>query len=248
MENLFNNKQFKFLINLFISVATLFLVFLAFNMQESRGEETISVTGFAEISVKPDVAQITLTVASENADLGLASSINNERTNAIISFLSEKGVEDKDIKTSLYNISPRYEYYDDYKNRYLAGYEVRQSLTVKIRNLETVGDIISGATERGSNEISSLQFIIDDDELLKEQAREQAIANAKEKAEKLGQELGISLKEIINFYENSYVPVYSSDSYKILGAGLESSSIPSASIQVGENNITANVTLIYRVK
>ena len=249
MENILNNKLFKNLINVFIGVLIIFLAFIMFNLSESKEQNTISVTGFAEISAKPDVAQITLTVISENIDLGIASNQNSERINAIVSFLEENGVESKDIKTSLYNISPRYEYVSDYSKRYLASYEVEQSLTVKIRNLDIVGDIIAGATERGSNDISSLQFIIDDDEALKEEVRGQAIANAKEKAEILGKDLGVSLTEIVNFYETSSSPVYSDYNYTLGGAGImESAKAISSSIQAGENNITSNVTIVYKIK
>ena len=248
-ENLINNKVFKSLINVFIGALIIFLVFLMFNLGESDEQNTISVNGFSEVTAKPDVAQITLTVITEDIELGIASNQNNERINAIISFLKESGVEDKDIKTSLYNINPRYEYLNDYNKRYLASYEVEQSLTVKIRNLDSVGDIVAGATERGSNDISSLQFIIDDDELLKAQAREQAIANAKENAEKLGKELGVSLTEMVSFYENSYVPTYSDNAYKLMGGAMtELSSISSPSIQTGENSITSNVTIVYKIK
>ncbi|MDD3032440.1 MAG: SIMPL domain-containing protein [Candidatus Pacebacteria bacterium] len=249
MENILNNKLFKNLINVFIGVLIIFLAFIMFNLSESKEQNTISVTGFAEISAKPDVAQITLTVISENIDLGIASNQNSERINAIVSFLEENGVESKDIKTSLYNISPRYEYVSDYSKRYLASYEVEQSLTVKIRNLDIVGDIIAGATERGSNDISSLQFIIDDDEALKEEVRGQAIANAKEKAEILGKDLGVSLTEIVNFYETSSSPIYSDYNYTLGGAGImESAKAISSSIQAGENNITSNVTIVYKIK
>lgn len=247
MDNLFNNKWFKGLINVFIGVSIIFLAFIMFNWGGANDENTLSVAGFAEISVKPDVAQITLTVISENADLGVASNDNSEKINAVIGFLEESGIESKDIKTSLYNISPRYEYLNDYSKRVLVSYEIKQSLTVKIRDLESIGDIIAGATEKGANDISSLQFIIDDDEALKEQARAEAIDNAKKNAESLGKDLGVSLTEIVDFYENLSTPVRVNETYVMGGAVSDLSKATAPSIQTGESSIISSVTIIYKI-
>ena len=248
-QNIFYNNGFKYLIKTFLVVLTIFFIFLTLNLGENKeNENTISVAGIGEVSARPDVAQISLTVFTENKDLGIATGENNQKINTIISFLKEKSIEDKDIKTSTYNINPRYEYGADYKNRYLAGYEVRQSLIVKIRNLNDVGDIIAGATSRGVNDMGGLSFIIDDDELLKQQAREQAINDAKSKASKLAKDLGISLSEIIGFNESSYSPVrYTEQSLMKSMNSLEDATI-APSIQTGENTITSNITIVYKIK
>lgn len=247
MENLLYNKTFKNLINILIGVLIIFLAFSVFNLiKDEDKNNTISVTGFSEINAKPDVVEITLTVISENKDLGIASNENNQKINTIITFLKENNIEDRDIKTKLYNISPRYEYLNDYKNRYLVSYEVNQSLNVKVRDLDSVGEIIEGATSRGANNISNLQFIIDNDELLKEQAREKAIEDAKSKAKKLEKELGISLKDIIGFYENTYTPAVNRE-YNAMKA-MDSATMSAPSIQPGENNITSNVNIVYKIK
>lgn len=246
-ENILNNKVFKNLINVFVGVLIIFFVFSVINLAD-KGEtgETISITGYAEVSAKPDVAQITISVLSENRDLGVATEDNNTKTNAIVSFLKENGIEDKDIKTSTYNINPRYEYYSDYRNRYLAGYEVTQSLVVKIRNLDSVGEIIAGSSERGSNDISSLSFIIDNDEALKAQAKKQAIDDAKLKASELAKDLGISLSEIVGFYENNYYSTPQISYAKVEMAKSLDSSTPS--IEAGENTIIASITITYKIK
>ncbi|MFA7141964.1 MAG: SIMPL domain-containing protein [Candidatus Paceibacterota bacterium] len=248
MENIQSNKTFKNLINIFIFVLIISLPFLVFNLGKDKDRDNlISVTGFAEIYAKPDVATITLSVVSENKDLKIASSENTAKGNAIIEFLKENNIEEKDIKTSQYSVTPRYEYYNDYRNRYLAGYEIRQSLTIKVRDLEIVGDIIEGATEKGANDISNLQFVIDNNEDLKEQAREMAIKDARNKAQKLEKDLGISIKNIVNFYEDYgvYYPVM--EGFALKEMSLDSTA-NSPSIQVGENSIVSNITIVYRVK
>ncbi len=249
MENTFLNKTFRNLINIFILVLIITIPVLAFNLGiDKEKDNLISVTGFAEIYAKPDVAHIVLTVVSENKSLKLATEDNNTKGNAIIAFLKENNIEDRDIKTSQYSIVPRYEYYNDYRNRYLAGYDVRQSLSVKVRDLDIVGDIIEGATEKGANDVSNLQFIIDNDDVLREQAREQAIKNAQDKANKLEKDLGVKIKDIVNFYEDQggYNPVVNERLIKNMS--MVDAAVGAPSIQVGENSIISNVTIIYRVK
>ena len=95
MENTFLNKTFRNLINIFILVLIITIPVLAFNLGiDKEKDNLISVTGFAEIYAKPDVAHIVLTVVSENKSLKLATEDNNTKGNAIIAFLKENNIED----------------------------------------------------------------------------------------------------------------------------------------------------------
>ena len=85
----------------------------------------------------------------------------------------------------------------------MAGYNVIQTLQVKIRDLEKLGEILEQATDAGANQAGNLQFTVDDDEAVKEEARAQAIEKAKEQAEKIADDLGVDLVRIINFNEIS---------------------------------------------
>ena len=176
---------------------------------------TITVSATSDVYAKPDLALTTFSVLSEAKTVAQAMSENSAKMNAVIGSVKSQGVEGKDLKTVNFNISPRYEWenpacaysYCPSGKRILAGYDVTQSLEVKIRDLDKIGGIIQGATEAGANEVGNLQFTIDNEDALKEEARNQAIEEAKTKAKNLAAKLDMRLVKIINFSESGSFPV-----------------------------------------
>ncbi len=214
--------------------------------QEIESRNTITVFGKGEIYARPDLAITTFSVVIEKKTVSEAMNENTEKMNTIIDSMKEQGVEDKDLKTTSFNIYPRYDWYNETSfypqgRRVLVGYEVRQSLQVKIRDMEKIGEIIQGATDAGANQVGDLQFTIDDEDEFKKQARGEAIEKAKAKAEELASQLGVKLVRIVNFSESGIVPRY----YALeesMGIGGEA-----PGIEVGENKIEVNVTIIYEI-
>ncbi|MBI2626245.1 MAG: SIMPL domain-containing protein, partial [Candidatus Nealsonbacteria bacterium] len=173
--------------------------------------------------------------------------------NAVIDSIKNQGVESKDLKTASFNISPRYEWrekevcanYPCPSERVLVGYEVYQSLQVKIRALDKVGAIIQGASDMGANDVSGLQFTVENEDELKSQARKQAIDEAKAKAKELSSQLGVDLARIVNFSESGSFPIpyYSFEKSAMGGAAPEA-----PQIETGENKIEATVTITYEIR
>lgn len=216
---------------------------------EIRNTITISDTG--EIYAKPDLAITTLSVVTEAKTVNEALNENSEKMNAVISFVKNQGVENKDLETTSFNIYPRYEYYEKDEcpypcppgQRVLVGYEVHQSLQVKIRNMEKIGQIIEGATYAGANQVGDLQFTVDKQEELKKQAREQAIGKAKQKAKELASQLDVKLVRITNFSESSVFPYYyAMEKAAGIGGGAEA-----PQIETGENKIEVTVSITYEI-
>jgi hypothetical protein len=257
-EKIFGYKK-KGLIILLLTALLLWLAVDIFNnIKESKyigqaTRNTITVQGDGEIYASPDLAMITASVITEKKTVAEALSANAEKMNGVIEFLKEQGIEDKDLKTTGFNIYPRYEYYEydllsSYRpegQRVLIGYEVTQSLEVKIRNLETVGDIVQGVADNGANQVSSLQFVIENEDGFREQAREQAIAEAKEKAGKLASQLGINLEKIVNFYESGSYRGYYAKEESISAMGGSYDTAPS--IETGQNKIEVTVEIVYEI-
>jgi hypothetical protein len=164
------------------------------------------------------------------------------------------GVPERDLKTTSFNIYPRYEYmkiqpeiypYPPGK-RVLVGYEISQRLQVKIRDLTKVGKIIEEATAAGANEVGDLQFTIDKEDELKAQARKEAIDKAKAKAKELAKQLDIKLVRISNFSESGSSPIfYRAENAMGTGGGLGPAPIPQ--IETGENKISVTVTITYDI-
>ena len=212
--------------------------------QNVRMRNSIVVSETGEVYASPDLAVISFTVIKEAKTVTDAMNENSATMNNVISAVKEQGIEDKDVKTTSFNIRPRYEYSEGtYGKRTLVGYEVIQKLQVKIRDLGKIGTIIEKATNSGANEISDLQMTIDNQDELKKQAREQAIAKAKVKAEELTSQLGVKLGKLVSFNESFYVPRYDTGIYmkEAVGGG----EVPD--IQTGENKISVSIVITYEI-
>jgi len=218
---------------------------------ESKNKITVSDTG--EVYAKPDLALTTFSVITEAKTVAEAMSQNTEKMNSIIDFIKDQGVESKDLKTTSFNIYPRYEWHKKTEippypqgERVLVGYEIRQSLQVKIREMGKISQIVEGATVAGANQVGDLQFTIDKQDEIKKQAREQAIEKAKTKAKELASQLGVSLVRITGFSESSVFPrYYGLEKAEAMGAGAEE--VPVPQIETGENKIEVTVTITYEI-
>ncbi len=241
------NKFFQLLVFV-LMIMVIFYLGASINQKNQVSEnQVITVSGTGEVYATPDVGLVDISVKTEGKDVATATSNNSTKMNDIIAFVKSSNVDEKDIKTTGFNINPIYAWEDKTGKRTLTGYEVNQTINVKIRDLTKVGTIISGATEKGANDIGSLTFIVDNDEQVKENAKNLAIKDAQAKAKNLEKALGVKMVKIVNFSENSYNPIYANldSSYKVMTA---SSSGVAPSIQTGQNKITSTVTITYAIR
>jgi hypothetical protein len=223
-----------------------------------RSQNSIAVAGTGEVYAKPDLSLVELSVITEEKTIASSLGENTEKMNVVISFIKGQGIEEKDLKTTYFNISPRYEYrtldggiyayYIPNGTRVLVGYEVSQKLQVKIRDLEKIGAIIDGATLNGANDVSQLQFTIENQDELKKQARAEAIEKAKSKAKEMAGQVGVKLGKVISFNESTYTPwlydsAMKSESYGLGGTG----EVPQPQIEAGQSKITVNVNIVYEI-
>ncbi|MBI4837302.1 MAG: SIMPL domain-containing protein [Candidatus Portnoybacteria bacterium] len=208
-------------------------------------QNTITVSGQGKILAKPDIGRVDLSALTESKTVADAVSENNQNMNKVVRAMKKAGISENDLKTAVYNINPKYQYTSGKSS--IIGYEVVQTLAVKIRELDKSSEILDAAATAGANQIGSLSFTIDDPEKIKEEATQKAIANAKEKAGTMAQSLGIKLGRIIGFDENSE-PTLSSLYYGLGGRGSAAESALAPEVQVGQNEITVSVNLTYEVK
>jgi uncharacterized protein YggE len=214
----------------------------------------ITVSGTGDIYATPDLAVIDFSVVSEAKTVAEAMTDNTNKINAIINAVKNQGVEDKDLKTTNFNISPRYEWqYQEIclvppcpsGTRVLVGYDVTQTLEVKIRDLTKTGGIIQQATAAGANQAGDLQFTFDNQDALLSQAREQAIQEAKSKAKDLASQLGVKLVRIANFSEGSVTP-FSPTYLKGEAVGMGGAA-PVPQIETGQNKVSVTVSITYEI-
>ena len=246
-------KEITILAAVFIVIVSLFFVVKTINEIEQNKfigqdiipQNTINVSGRGEVFAAPDVVEITLSAEKENVSLTEAQSKASEAINKAIKFLKDSGVEEKDIKTTGYNIYPRYDYLKE-AGQVFRGYVVNQTLNVKIRKTDDIGKILKGVTEAGVNQVGGINFKVDDRESVLREARQKAISDAKEKADKLAKDLGVKIVRLINYSEstdNNYpYPIYRAQSAAANTGG------PEPEIPAGENSFVVNVSLTYQIK
>jgi len=210
---------------------------------------TMTFQGEGKVLAKPDIALVNFSIVTEARTSKLAQDDNSTKSKTVTDFLDDQGIDGRDIKTVSYNIYPQY-YYPQYSKPQITGYRVEETIQVKVRDLDKTSSIIDGVIANGANQINSFSFGIDDQEELKDQAREMAIKDAKDKAKSLQKDLGIKLGKIIGFSENTggYPPIYFAERADLAGVGGLGGGAPEPSLAAGENEIVVNVTVTYQVK
>jgi uncharacterized protein YggE len=213
-------------------------------------QRTIVVSGKGELSVKPDIATVSFSVMEENLDVSKASDLVNAKIAKIVAALKADGVAEKDVKTTGYNIYPRYDYvngkvYPYNGKQVLAGYDVTQSIDIKIRDLSKAGKVISDLGDLGVTNMSGLTFTEDKYDDLVKQARDLAITQARDEAKKLAKSLGVRLDKIVGYSEGTNYPIYYDRATLAapMAAGKSEAVLPT-----GENKITSNVSITYQIR
>lgn len=149
---------------------------------------TVSVSGHGEIAAKPDMATVTSGVTSEGSTAREALDANTRDMAALIAAIKSAGIEPKDIQTSGFSVSPNYIYSDQKDaNGYtlppkISGYQVTNSVTIRVRDLAGLGQVLDRSVTVGANTISGISFSVADPAKLYEQARKAAFGDAKAKA------------------------------------------------------------------
>ncbi len=220
---------------------------------------TITVNGIADVFAVPDTTTFSVTVQEEQKDVKTAQDNATKKGNAIIAYLKTQGIDEKDIQTTDYSVSPQYDYLQGVctTNSYcppgkqtLRGFQVSQTLTVKVRDAKKAGDLLSGVGSLGASSVSGLNFTIDNQDALEAQARDKAIKKADAKAQALADSLGVKIVRVVGFSENGNSPVYYAKaemSTAADGRGGGSAS-PAPSIPTGQNKITSNVSVTYEIR
>ena len=226
--------------------------------QDVEFRNTITVSGEGKVMVVPDVAEFSFAVVENAKQVKDAQTAVTNVMNGIIKYLKDFGLEEKDIKTTNYSITPKYEYradvpkggvvtypYPQPGNQVLVGYEVSHWISVKIHKTEDVGTLLAKVGSMGATDVSGIQFTVDDEEKSLREARQIAIDNAKDKAHILAGDLGVRLVKIVTFSESGS-PMYYREMK--LGAMSADGGLPAPEIPVGENTVTSNISITYAIE
>jgi hypothetical protein len=238
--------------------------------QEQYPVRNISVSASGKTTAKPDVALVSFSVVSEGKDTKVISDQNNEKINKAISFLKDQGIDEKDIKTTEYNITPVYSQQAisplvvstgsapliSVPSRQpttfvpsIVKYSITQTVQAKIRDFSKISEVVGALAPMGINKINGISFSIDDPEAARTIARADAIVKAKAKAESMAQQLEVSLGDAVSISEYAqndgvYQPMMSK---VVSGYGGESAPL-APTIEAGSQDVVVNVNVTYKIK
>lgn len=215
---------------------------------ETRTKEPtlISVTGEGKAFMAPDIAEISLGAQTgRQASAKVAMEQLKAKMDAVFKAVKDAGVEEKDIRTEQFSLNPVYDWSNGKQT--MLGFEAMQSLRVKVRDLDKASGVLEAATAAGANQAGNVSFTIDDPETKRSEARQAAIEQAREKAQKLASDLGMSLGKIRGFQEGGgYTPPLPMRA--MMGGAdmaMEKVAMP---LPAGEQEIQAQVSITYELK
>jgi uncharacterized protein YggE len=203
-------------------------------------QHAITVSGDGSVLAKPDTAHVTLGVQIQNAELSAAQSQASDQMNAVLASLKQSGISDDNIKTVNYSINVNQDYSKGTGE--VTGYTVINMVDVKITDIDKLGAIIDAAVKAGANNVGGVQFSVENMDALVQQAREQAMADAKSKAEQLAKLGGVTLGAPVSISEGTSMPPQPMAARDAMSVASGAAAAP---IQTGQNEITVSVTVSY---
>lgn len=213
-------------------------------MVQAEEPRTMTVSGEGFVMAKPDMAEISVGVLSQGRSAGEALAENTKRMNQLFAIIKGLGIEDKDIQTSNFSVTPRYAAPDPSapgRQMTIAGYDASNDLSVRIRDLSKLGDALDRfVTAAGANNLRGISFDFANPDPLLDEARKNAVAEARRKAELYAQAAEVKLGPVRSIGESG--GYYPKAAYAGRAMAMEASAVPTAP---GETRVSANVTLTF---
>lgn len=209
---------------------------------------TMQMTGHGEITAAPDTAFVTSGVTSQGTTAREALDANTKDMTALIAALKDAGVEAKDIQTSGFTVQPNYVYSDARDpNGYqlppkIVGYTVTNMVTVHVRNLTNLGTMLDREVTVGANTINGITFAVDDPSRLYNQARKQAFADARSKADLYAEAAGVELGALQIISENTG---YTQPPQPYLAKAMAADSAAQVPVEAGQLTFTIDVNVSW---
>jgi uncharacterized protein YggE len=206
-------------------------------------EHTLSVTGEGKVTLTPDIATVQLGVLTEKPTAKAARQAAAVAMTNVVGAIRKLGIEDKDIATASISLSPTYDYPNSSTPR-IRGYQLQNTVTVTVRNLDQLGDLLDNSVVAGATTINGISFDVADRAAAEAQARDAAVADAKAKADTLATGLGVHIAGVASVSEQVSTPVwYGRD---VAGEALAAGGA-STPVMPGTTDVTIDVSVSFLI-
>jgi uncharacterized protein YggE len=215
--------------------------------ETNQPPSVISVTGEAHISVPPDLVQIDAGVTSEAKTAREASDANNTAMNKVLLALKGAGIDEKDYQTSRLSLQPQYSQSQVSSGKpgappSIVGYRASNHVTIRLRDVTKVANVIDTLVTAGANEIGGINFMVSQASKLLDDAREQAVADARRKAEIYAKAAGVTLGAPISISEEGAAqPLFQTR----MAGKMAAAPVP---IAQGEETLSITVGMTWAIK
>ena len=204
-------------------------------------ERTVSVTGTGSIAAEPDIAFISAGVVTEAESAKAAIARNSAAMAKLIDGLKGAGIAAKDMQTTSLNVEPRHAQAKDGRPAAISGYRVSNQLRLTVRDVKRLGEIVDQAIALGANQISQIAFDVADPERLKDEARRQAMENARRRGELYAKAAGAQLGAVLRIAEGSaLLDLAGGVAVRYAGHGVH--------IEAGTRRLEVQVSVVYALR
>lgn len=206
----------------------------------------VSISANGEASRVPDMANLSAGVVTEAEDSKKAMQDNAKQMEALVKAIKKAGIGDKDVQTSGISLSPRYHYQNNQKPQ-ITGYTAHNTVNIKVRKIEELGEILDALAAAGANNIHGPSLEIGEPEPVMAEARQQALEKAQARAETYAKSLGMKVRRIVSISENGStgIPRPMMRAKTMAMATEDSVSTP---VAPGETKVSVNLDLVFELK
>ncbi len=203
---------------------------------------SVVVAGSGEARGKPDTAYISAGVVSEGLTAGEALKKNSDLMVRLIASMKKRGIEERDIQTSQFNVSPRYHYdKSQQESPRITGYQVTNEVRVRVRQIASLGAILDETVASGANQVRGIRFDVAEPGILLDQARKKAVEDARHRASVYAEAAGVKIGKPVLIEEQQRATPYPAPRMDMMAA---SAAVP---IESGEQAFTVQVTVSFPI-
>ncbi len=199
----------------------------------------INVTGTGTVEAAPDIATLSIGVTTQGDTAAAALAANSAALEAVLARLTAAGIAPSDMQTSNLSLNPNWTGYEN-NNPVISSYIASNQLTITIRKLDGLGAVLDASVADGANTLNGLTFAVADPKPLLDEARKEAVADARAKADLLATAAGVKLGKIVSITETmageAPVPMYKAE--------LSAAPVP---VVGGEVGMSASITIFYEI-
>lgn len=228
-------------------VAAALVVSSGVNAQAAEQTDKITISGHGSVSVAPDMATLVSRVITQGDDARSALQQNSATMNVIMQGVEEAGIENDDVQTTGFDISPVYDNRrvnnGEPRAPEIIGYRVQNGIRINLQDITKLGTTLDMLVEIGSNNIGQVQFGVSNPEEFIDEARENAVKDARAKAEVYAAAAGVSLGKVLSISESGSSPRPYPEMMGMRAAKMDSA----PPIAAGQETLSSSVTITYEL-